>query len=66
MVEDNGVPVDDHRITSITGYFLTCPGKDLNPGSGERQRAVSVQIHDQCAVLLSIAFYFTFLFSHLL
>ena len=26
-MEDNGVPVNYHPITSITGYFLTCPGK---------------------------------------
>ena len=37
-MEETGVPGEDHRLT---GNFLTSPGRDSNPGSGERQLAVS-------------------------
>ena len=37
------------NLKVITGNILTCPGRDLNPGSGERQLAVRGNALDHTA-----------------
>ena len=34
-------PVKTTAQPQVIGNFITCPGRDSNPGIGERQRAVS-------------------------
>ena len=40
-VEEMGVPSETTAEPQVTGNFPTCPVRDSNPGSGERQLAVS-------------------------
>ena len=37
-MEETGVRGENHRLAPAN--FLTCPGRDSNPDSGERQHAV--------------------------
>ena len=49
-MEEIGVPGKNHRlIAQVTGNFLTCPGRDSNSGSGERQLAVCVNALNHAA-----------------
>ena len=49
-MEKIGVPGEIHCLTQVTGKFITCPGLDLNPGSGERQGAVCGNTLDPFAI----------------
>ena len=40
----------------VTGNFLTSPGRDWNPGSGEEQRAVSGGALDHAAVRAGLTY----------
>ena len=46
MMEETGAPNEHHRPT---GNFLICPGRDTNPGSDDRQLAVSGNAFDHTA-----------------
>ena len=50
MVEETGGPCEKHRLTPSPGNFVTCPGWDWNPGSGDRQLAVSGNALDHTAI----------------
>ena len=39
VVEETRVP-SENTLPQVTGNILTCPGRDLNEGGGERQLAV--------------------------
>ena len=38
-------------LSQVTGNFLACLGWDLNPGSGEIQRAVSGSASERSAII---------------
>ena len=40
VVEENGIPGENHHFNQVTGNFLICPSWDSNPGSDERRLAV--------------------------
>ena len=40
-MEETVVPGEKHRLTPSHWNFVTKPGQDSNPDSGEKQRAVS-------------------------
>ena len=50
MVEETGVPDENHHLTKVTGHFLTCPGQDSNTGIAEGQLAFSDNALDHKAI----------------
>ena len=50
VVEETREADENHRLTQVTGNFLTCPGQDSYTGSCERQLAVIGNALDHTAI----------------